>query len=275
MAVYLTGDLRFRLKNLMMERNVSQSQLAKVAGISESTFSRFMSGQIQDLSSESVIRIARELDVSTDFLLGIINVPDKRNYDISDLGLTVQAARNLYTQRVNRNVVAYLLENPKFAETTRLIADYMSGSLAAGIAAQNELLDHVAGMLIDAKLYAGARDVKVRKIPKNQVLDKIQATFSAAVRDMEKDVTLEVAAKKLTDEQFERMRSEVTKDEALTGKQITPEQFADMILASIQSQNLLSAETVQKLRDALIAVAEDMRKADGEEKEERGQTLSG
>ena len=115
MAVYLTGDLRFRLKNLMMERSVSQSQLAKVAGISESTFSRFMSGQIQDLSSESVIRIARELDVSTDFLLGIINIPDKRNYDISDLGLTAQAARNLYTQRVNRDVVAYLLENPKFA----------------------------------------------------------------------------------------------------------------------------------------------------------------
>ena len=275
MAVYLTGDLRFRLKNLMMERKASQSQLAKVAGISESTFSRFMSGQIQDLSAESVIRIARKLDVSTDFLLGIINVPDKRNYNISDLGLTAQAARNLYTQRVNRDVVDYLLENPKFAETTRLIADYMSGSLAAGIAAQNELLDNVAGMLIDAKLYAGARDVKVRKIPKNQVLDKIQTTFAAAVRDMEKDVTLEVAAKKLTNEQFERIRSEVTKDEALAGKQITPEQFADMILASIQSQNLLSGETAQKLRDALIAVAEDMRKADGEEKEERGKTLSG
>lgn len=275
MAVYLTGDLRFRLKNLMMERNVSQSQLAKVAGISESTFSRFMSGQIQDLSSESVIRIARELNVSTDFLLGIINVPDKRNYDISDLGLTAQAARNLYTQRVNRDVVAYLLENPKFAETTRLIADYMSGSLAAGIAAQNELLDNVAGMIIDAKLYDGARDVKLRKIPKNQVQDKIQTTFAAAVRDMEKDVTLEVAAKNLTGEQFERMRSELTKDEALARKQISPEQFADMILASIQSQNLLSTETTQKLRNALIAVAEDMRKADGEEKEERGKTLSG
>ena len=275
MAVYLTGDLRFRLKNLMMERNVYQGQLAKVAGISESTFSRFMSGQIQDLSSESVIRIARELDVSTDFLLGIINVPDKRNYDISDLGLTAQAARNLYTQRVNRDVVAYLLENPKFAETTRLIADYMAGSLAAGIAAQNALLDNVAGILLDAKQFSGARDTKIRKIPKNQVLDKIQTTFAAAVRDIEKDVTLEVAAKKLTGEQFERIRSEVTKDEALAGKQITPEQFADMILASIQNQNLLSAETAQKLRDALIAVAEDMRKADGKEKEERGQTLSG
>ena len=116
---------------------------------------------------------------------------------------------------------------------------------------------------------------KVRKIPKNQVLEKIQTTFAAAVRDMEKDVTLEVAAKKLTGEQFERIRSEVAKDEALGGMQITPEQFADMILASIQGQNLLSAETAQKLRNALIAVAEDMRKVDGEEKEERGQTLSG
>ena len=88
-------------------------------------------------------------------------------------------------------------------------------------------------------------------------------------------MTLEVAAKNMTTEQFERIRSEVTKDEALAGKQIAPEQFADMILASIQGQNLLSAQTAQKLRDALIAVAEDMRKSDGKEKEERGQTLSG
>ena len=42
MAVYLSGDLRFRLKNLMMERNVSQSQLAKVAGISESTYQKLV-----------------------------------------------------------------------------------------------------------------------------------------------------------------------------------------------------------------------------------------
>lgn len=275
MAVYLPGDLRFRLKNLMMDRKVSQSQLAKVAGISESTFSRFMAYQIQTLSSEAVIRIARELKVSTDFLLGIIDVPDRQNYDLSALGLTAQAARNLYTQKVNRTVVSYLLENPKFAETTKLVADYMSGSLAAGIAAQNQLLDDAANLLIGAKQTAGARDVKVRKIPKNQVLETIQTSFADAVRDMEKDVTLEVAAKKLTSEQFERIRSEVTKDEELTGKQISPEQFADMILASIQGQDLLSGETAQKLRDALIAVAEDMRNADEKEKKERGKALPG
>jgi len=227
------------------------------------------------LSSEAVIRIARELKVSTDFLLGIIDVPDRQNYDLSDLGLTAQAARNLYTQRVNRTVVAYLLENPKFAETTKLVADYMSGSLAAGIAAQNQLLDDAANLLLGAKQTAGARDVKARKIPKNLVLETIQTSFADAIRDMEKDVTLEVAAKKLTSEQFERIRSEVTKDEELTGKQISPEQFADMILASIQGQDLLSGETAQKLRDALIAVAEDMRNADEKEKKERGKALPG
>jgi len=234
-----------------------------------------MAYQIQTLSSEAVIRIARELKVSTDFLLGIIDVPDRQNYDLSDLGLTAQAARNLYTQRVSRTVVAYLLENPKFAETTKLVADYMSGSLAAGIAAQNQLLDDAANLLLGAKQTAGARDVKARKIPKNLVLETIQTSFADAIRDMEKDVTLEVAAKKLTSEQFERIRSEVTKDEELTGKQISPEQFADMILASIQGQDLLSGETAQKLRDALIAVAEDMRNADEKEKKERGKALPG
>ena len=67
----------------------------------------------------------------------------------------------------------------------------------------------------------------------------------------------------------------MTKDEELTGKQISPEQFADMILASIQGQDLLSGETAQKLRDALIAVAEDMRNADEKEKKERGKALPG
>lgn len=75
--------------------------------------------------------------------------------------------------------------------------------------------------------------------------------------------------------QFERIHSEVTKDEALSEKQISPEQFADMIMASIQGQGLLSEDTAEMLRKAQVAVAEDMRKADEKGKEERGQALSG
>lgn len=54
-------------------------------------------------------------NVSTDFLLGEVDVPGRLNYDISELGLSVQAARNLYTHKVNPQAVNALLENPEFA----------------------------------------------------------------------------------------------------------------------------------------------------------------
>ena len=39
----------------------------------------------------------RLFNVSTDFLLGETNIPDRKNYDIAELGLSVEAAKNLYT----------------------------------------------------------------------------------------------------------------------------------------------------------------------------------
>ena len=51
-------------------------------------------------------------------LLGETNIPDRKNYDIAELGLSVEAAKNLYTGRVNAEVVNLLLENARFAELT-------------------------------------------------------------------------------------------------------------------------------------------------------------
>jgi hypothetical protein len=48
------------------------------------------------MSEESVVRIARVVNVSTEFVLGTTEIPDKKNYDISELGLSVQAAKNLW-----------------------------------------------------------------------------------------------------------------------------------------------------------------------------------
>ena len=71
-----------------------------------------------------MLKIARLFNVSTDFLLGETNIPDRKNYDIAELGLSVEAAKNLYTGRVNTEVVNLLLENARFAELTYRIAQY-------------------------------------------------------------------------------------------------------------------------------------------------------
>ena len=103
--VYLPGKIRDRIQDLMKSNKVTQAELATRTGCSESMLSRFISGKTDKLGNEKIIRIARVFNVSTDFLLGEVDVPDRLNYDISELGLSVQAARNLYTHKVNPQVV--------------------------------------------------------------------------------------------------------------------------------------------------------------------------
>ena len=94
---YLPADVRKRIIDVMRERKLTQRELALRIDVNESTISRFLSGKTEKLSEESVIRIARVFNVSTDFILGTTVIPDKKNYDISELGLSVEAAKNLYT----------------------------------------------------------------------------------------------------------------------------------------------------------------------------------
>ena len=131
-SVFLPAAVRDRIQDLMKSRKVTQAELAAKIGCSESALSRFISGKTDKLGDESIIRIARAFEVSTDFLLGEVDEPDRKNYDISELGLSVEAARNLYTQKVNPKIVSYLLENPQFADTTYQIARYLDNELTAG-----------------------------------------------------------------------------------------------------------------------------------------------
>ena len=145
---YLPADVRKRIVDVMRERKMTQRELALRIDVNESTISRFLSGKTEKLSEESVIRIARVFNVSTDFILGTTVIPDKKNYDISELGLSVEAAKNLYTGKVNNDVVNRLLENPRFATVTYMIAQYLDDTLAGGYAAQNQMFATVGSLLL-------------------------------------------------------------------------------------------------------------------------------
>ena len=121
---YLPGNARERILDLMKNRKVTQKELSQRIDITESALSRFLSGATDRLDSEALLRIARCFGVSADFLLGETAVPDRKNYEIVELGLSAQAARNLYTGRVCADVVSRLLESPRFAELTFLLQRY-------------------------------------------------------------------------------------------------------------------------------------------------------
>ncbi|MDO5396733.1 MAG: helix-turn-helix transcriptional regulator [bacterium] len=176
---YLPGTVRERLQDLMKQHKLTQSELAQKIDVAESTLSRFISGRTDKLGDESVIRIAEIFNVSTDFLLGAVDEPDRKNYDISELGLSVDAARNLYAGRVNADVMNRLLVNPHFAEATYLISRYLNDELAKGFAAQNQLYDAVVSLMSGDKHIA--HDVSTLKIPVYQAdLSAIQpATYDS------------------------------------------------------------------------------------------------
>ena len=169
--VYLPGKIRDRIQDLMKSRKVTQAELATRIGVSESSLSRFISGKTDKLGDENIIRIARVFNVSTDFLLGEVDTPDRLNYDIAELGLSVQAARNLYTHKVNPGVVNALLENPEFSNTTNLISGYLDDELARGFAAQNQLYANIAGMLKSQP--EAVDDVKKLQTPTYQAAEQI------------------------------------------------------------------------------------------------------
>lgn len=138
---WLAGTARERIQDLAKAKKVSQVKLAEATGINRSKISRFISGASDSLSHEDIIKIAHYFKVSTDFLLGETDVPDRKNYDIEELGLSVKAAKRLYTGIVNPQIVCQLLEHEKCPELMQKIEMFQEGIEAAGIAAQNQVYD--------------------------------------------------------------------------------------------------------------------------------------
>ena len=237
---------------------MTQRELALRIDVNESTISRFLSGKTEKLSEESVIRIARVFNVSTDFILGTTVIPDKKNYDISELGLSVEAAKNLYTGKVNNDVVNRLLENPRFAMVTYMIAQYMDDTLARGYAAQNQMFATVGSLLLGQnqapEAVQAARTANAMKIPAYQAdQTTIQNTFMTVVKEIKKE-----AAKAISKEATEKMFAELTKGQDMQNPTITPEAVVDAITGSISGVDGVNQEALDNFNKALLGLMQTM-----------------
>jgi len=198
-SVFLPAAVRDRIWDLLKERKVTQAELAARIGCSESSLSRFISGKTDKLGDENIIRIAKAFNVSTDFLLGVTTVPDRKNYEIGELGLSAQAARNLYTGKANAQVVNYLLESPRFLELTYTLEQYFNDTLAAGYAAQNQLYTTLSSLMRKTvKTNAAAQaanEINRLKTPVYQAdLATIENQFMLAVKEVKKEIGNDFAA---------------------------------------------------------------------------------
>ncbi len=74
---YFSGvmDMGYRLRDLREDADLSQTQVARYLGMSQTGYSKYETGE-NDIPTQVLIRLARFYHTSTDYLLGLT---DKRD----------------------------------------------------------------------------------------------------------------------------------------------------------------------------------------------------
>lgn len=267
--VYISADTRLRIHDLIKHtQGMTQAKLAKELGISESTLSRFLSGQTTKMGNDRIIKIANIFNVSTDFLLGETNIPVKKNYDISELGLSAEAAQALYTHKVNTEIVCQLLESTKFAALTNLLANYQKEVFATGMAAMNQNMDFLRSLMLGqarlvpedkAAASAVTSDLQSLKLPPVSVdTAMIQNVFNQILHELrEKTESHLKESITATRETLEQFRRNLTKgQDSVDLRTLTPEDIASAVLMMVPEGALPEKELMQlgdAFTDLLIA----------------------
>ena len=88
---WLPGDTRQRIQDLIKDSSISQAELAGIIGLSESALSRYLKGQTEMLGDGYIIKVVKHFNVSTNFLLGETDIPDRKNYVIEELKLSAES----------------------------------------------------------------------------------------------------------------------------------------------------------------------------------------
>lgn len=204
MGEYLPGNLQERLRELREAHGYSsRSKLADALGIDRTTYSRIEKGDTKTISSDLLIKLADLYNVSTDFILGLSDVPEKTYYEIDKLGLSVDAAKNLYMKKADPRVVNELLLNPKFHSLCCLLASYFSGQLSSMYAANNKLVNLSLGMLTqsikssdiinDKSMQELRQELQSSQVPTQLELDRIRNTFMACVKEIKEKIDTEIS----------------------------------------------------------------------------------
>ena len=256
----LPGNTRERIVDLMKARGMTQAMLAEKIGISESTLNRFLTGQTEKLSTDNLIALAGTFHVTTDFLLGLTDLPVSINADIEPLHLTTGAAQKLYSGELDGEVVSLLLEHKAFALMASQIAAYRDATIAEGLVTLNEMITSIRS----AALEYGRQHPEQRQAVRStaQTLQALRqpphAGDTAAIENTFKLILSDLRAgsqdylkqsQKLTREFMKRMMRDVPLDPHAPQRQITREVLLDKIMDSIKALDLTQEEQAQ-LRSA-------------------------
>lgn len=244
---------------------MSQAELARQLGINAATFSRFMSGKTTTITNENLVKMAEIFNVSTDYLLGLTNIKEKMNHAASELGLSTEAAQNLYTHRANPTVVNLLLTNETFLKVLNRLVLYFDEVFAAAFATRNQQIASLRDLVMDIGTPAAlqtAQTVDLMKEPIYQADETtLQSEFLAAIRQIKEKVGENRAEQTaaFTDEQMELYAKLLGKGQLAFLPQMDQHQVAEKLLSPLQTLDCIRSETRQDLIRAVGNVMDDLK----------------
>ena len=269
-GTYLPGDTRQRIQDLIKDSSITQAELAGIIGLSESALSRYLKGQTEMLGDGYIIKIAKYFNVSTDFILGETNIPDRKNYDIEELGLSAESAKLLYTGKIDASILNLLLENPRFPQLTALLARYQNEVVKSGITAMNQQLSFLSSLLLDQaeknpdnaeSARRAAQDISAIRTPIiNADTTAIQNVFMLIVRDIKaQGEAIVTDSKAASAEVMQKLRKELSKGQDSPDlRNLTAEDLTAAVMKTIAATGI-SEDALQSLGSAYTKVLEEMK----------------
>ncbi|MBQ3784533.1 MAG: helix-turn-helix transcriptional regulator [Lachnospiraceae bacterium] len=198
MSEHLPGNLCERLRELREARHLDQYEIADVIHVSRSTYSRIENGTAA-LNCDALIELAKFYDVPSDYILGIMDSDDKTYYELKELGISVDAAKNLYSGKVDPRVINELLVNEKFISAVSMMSIYFSGVMSEATRVNNNVKDFTYSLLGELvrsgdlpadKEMAELRDgIRLSKEPATQYeIDRIRNAVIAAIKEIREKI---------------------------------------------------------------------------------------
>ena len=292
MGEWLPGTFRERLKETRKAKRISRNKVADYLGINPATYGRIEKGDIQTINSDYLIKLSELFGVTTDYLLGLSNVPERTYYDVERLGLSVNAAKNLLSGKADGRVMNELLLNKKFLTATRLMADYFTLSVTNYIQAKSELLAfnlaeieelagegklQVDGELIGQKIEMDFEKMIAAKDPVQVIHTKLMAALEEIRAKMVAECEEAIKARVLLDSEI--MEAAWAEAKKVPRPQDLPEEekmalVKETMRKGIRMDKSVTGEKLEKMDEAIEEAAVLLRQLYETAEKEQGQVGS-
>ena len=165
-----------RLRDLRIERGCTLEELAAQTGLSKAALGKYETNESGDVSLFAITTLANFYDVTSDYLLGLVENKNRSDAAIADLHLSDEAIEMLKSGRINNRLFCELITHPEFP---RLMADmeiYVDGMVSMQIRNLNALLESVRTSIIekyDPKEDNTLRTLKAAQIDEDEYFARI------------------------------------------------------------------------------------------------------